>query len=88
MRHFDALIDIVKSAGAKPIIHAITDGRDVVPTTGVHFIEHLSKKHKIASICGRFYAMDRDKRWDRVESAYRVIAENSNLSELSPIEFM
>lgn len=88
LRHFDALIDIVKSAGAKPIIHAITDGRDVVPTTGVHFIEHLSKKHKIASICGRFYAMDRDKRWDRVESAYRVIAENSSLSELSPNEYM
>ena len=73
LRHFDALIDIVKSAGAKPIIHAITDGRDVVPTTGVHFIEHLSKENKIASICGRFYAMDRDKRWDRVEKAYNNI---------------
>lgn len=88
LRHFDALIDIVKNSGKEPIIHAITDGRDVVPTTGAGFIEHLSSKHEIASICGRFYAMDRDKRWDRVEQAYRVIAENSNLSELAPSEYM
>ena len=88
LRHFDALIDIVKNAGKTPVIHAITDGRDVVPTTGAKFIEHLSTKHQIATICGRFYAMDRDKRWDRVESAYRVISENSNLVNENPVEYM
>ena len=88
LNHFDAIAQICLDEGKVVYTHPITDGRDVVPTTGVHFIEHLSKKYEIASICGRFYAMDRDKRWDRVESAYRVIAENSNLSELSPNEYM
>ena len=88
LRHFDALIDIVKNAGKTPVIHAITDGRDVVPTTGAKFIEHLSTKHQIASICGRFYAMDRDKRWERVKEAYSVISENSNLVNENPVEYM
>ncbi len=88
LRHFDGLIDIVKNAGKTPVIHAITDGRDVVPTTGANFIEHLSTKHQIATICGRFYAMDRDKRWERVKEAYSVIAQNSSLTDLSPLDYM
>lgn len=88
LRHFDALIDIVKNAGKEPIIHAITDGRDVVPTTGAGFIEHLESKGKIATISGRFYAMDRDKRWERVERAYRAIAENGEPTKLSPSEYV
>lgn len=88
MRHFDGIIDICKSANKECIIHAITDGRDVVPTTGADFIKHLASKHEIASICGRFYAMDRDKRWDRINEAYKVIVNNENIVSLSPFEYM
>ncbi|ETR65445.1 MAG: hypothetical protein OMM_14239, partial [Candidatus Magnetoglobus multicellularis str. Araruama] len=76
INHLFALILMTKSMGIPVRIHAIMDGRDTPPDSGVSYLkqlDHFIKKHnwgQIASICGRFYAMDRDKRWDRIARAY------------------
>ena len=79
--HLFALLDLAKKHGLKNVyIHAIMDGRDVSPTSGIGFIKQTEDKlkeikiGKIATVVGRFYYMDRDNRWDRVEKAYRMIA--------------
>jgi len=64
----------------KKYVHAFTDGRDVDPHSGKGFVEelipHLEKTNsKLASIIGRYYAMDRDKRWERIEKAYNLIVK-------------
>ncbi len=95
--HLYALMDASVLAGVKKIcIHCILDGRDVPPKSAIDFIQELESKiqdlkngHenldiKIATISGRYYAMDRDKRWDRVEKAYNTIACGVNDSDLSP----
>lgn len=80
-----AMIDLAEQEGCRQIyLHALLDGRDTPPRSAekslVRFNEKLGKngKGKIASISGRFYAMDRDNRWDRVEKAYRAIAEGQS----------
>ena len=59
-------------------IHAFTDGRDTDPKSGINFLEELQKHldkttGKIATITGRYYAMDRDKRWERIKVAYDAL---------------
>lgn len=78
--HLYGLLELAKREGVKNVyIHAFLDGRDTAPTSGKGFIEELEAKiieigvGKIASISGRYYAMDRDKRWDRVELAYNAL---------------
>ncbi|RRO18854.1 2,3-bisphosphoglycerate-independent phosphoglycerate mutase [Flavobacteriaceae bacterium 14752] len=80
--HVNHLKGLVKAASDygldKTFVHAFTDGRDVDPKSGKGFIEDLIpylKKHqsKLASVVGRYYAMDRDKRWERVKEAYDLI---------------
>lgn len=80
--HIDHLIGIIKiasKAGVKDImIHALTDGRDCDPKSGAAFLTQLQDAcdqygAKIATVVGRFYAMDRDQRWDRVEKAWNAI---------------
>ncbi|NLK67044.1 MAG: 2,3-bisphosphoglycerate-independent phosphoglycerate mutase [Campylobacteraceae bacterium] len=88
MTHFDEICAILKKNEKQVFAHAITDGRDVSPTSGVEFIKHLEKSGYLATITGRFYAMDRDKRWERVEEAYKVIALNENLVSQKPSEYM
>ena len=79
--HMVALARIVSAAGVAVDIHAFMDGRDVPPQSGAEQIAKLSaevvKIHgaRIATLCGRFYAMDRDKRWDRVEKAYDLMVQ-------------
>lgn len=80
--HLMALVELAKKAHLKKvIIHAIGDGRDSSPTSGVDFIRKLESflrdagLGKIATITGRFYAMDRDTRWERTELSYRAIVE-------------
>ncbi|MCH5600671.1 2,3-bisphosphoglycerate-independent phosphoglycerate mutase [Niabella ginsengisoli] len=80
INHLKALLDICKDAGVKEVyIHAFTDGRDTDPKSGLHFIEDLQNHidkiglGKIATVSGRYYAMDRDKRWERVYKAYDVL---------------
>lgn len=85
--HIYALLEFAKKEGLKNVyVHAFLDGRDVAPNSGAKFIEELQAKideigcGSIASISGRYYAMDRDKRWERVELAYNAIVLNEGLS--------
>src|SRR6185295_5683521 len=76
INHLKAIIDVCRNEKLKDVfIHAFTDGRDTDPKSGLGFIKdlqaHLNKTiGKIASVSGRYYAMDRDKRWERVKMAY------------------
>lgn len=89
--HLYALLNFVKAAEIKKIfIHAFLDGRDTSMNAGVNFIKNLERTlkkmgiGKIATICGRFYAMDRNNNWDRTAKAYLAIAEGiGNQSENS-----
>ena len=77
--HIYALCEMAKEQGVKEVfIHAFTDGRDCDPKSGLHFIQELEKEiatttGKIASVVGRYYAMDRDNRWERVKKAYDLM---------------
>ena len=78
--HLYALLKMAKEQGIdKVYVHCFLDGRDVPPTSGKHFVESLQAKiqqlgvGRIATVMGRYYAMDRDKRWDRVQKAYDAI---------------
>jgi 2,3-bisphosphoglycerate-independent phosphoglycerate mutase len=75
--HVEALIDLAHSAGVPVALHAFLDGRDTPPKSAARYLDRVAKKIAgkgvIASMCGRYWAMDRDKRWDRVERAYRAI---------------
>ena len=78
--HLYALLEMAKRQGLKDVfVHCFTDGRDVSPTSGAGFVRALQAEidrigcGKIASVCGRYYAMDRDNNWDRVEKAYDML---------------
>lgn len=78
--HLYALLELAKSKGLEDVyIHCFLDGRDVPPKSGKGFLEELEAKiseigvGKIATIAGRYYAMDRDKRWDRTQLAYEAL---------------
>jgi 2,3-bisphosphoglycerate-independent phosphoglycerate mutase len=79
INHLKAIVDTCHQKGLKQVfIHAFTDGRDCDPKSGLGFItalqEHLNKTTgKIATVSGRYYAMDRDKRWERVKLAYDAL---------------
>jgi 2,3-bisphosphoglycerate-independent phosphoglycerate mutase len=83
INHLKAIIDVCKSEGSTEVyIHAFTDGRDCDPKSGLGFMkelqEHLNKSvGKIASVSGRFYAMDRDKRWERIKLAYDALVNGT-----------
>jgi 2,3-bisphosphoglycerate-independent phosphoglycerate mutase len=79
--HLYALLDLAKKQGLTNVyVHAFLDGRDTPPSSGKGFVEQLweqmqiSGVGKIATVMGRYYAMDRDNRWDRIEKAYRAMA--------------
>jgi len=90
--HIIALARIASEKGKKVALHLITDGRDVGPTSAPEYIkqieEILDENIFIATISGRFYAMDRDTRWDRVERGYKAIAFGEPKTELSPLEYV
>ncbi len=80
LEHLYALVEMAKAEGLDNVyIHAFTDGRDVAPTSGAGFLKDLQDKlnelnfGKIASVSGRYYAMDRDNNWDREEKAYDML---------------
>jgi 2,3-bisphosphoglycerate-independent phosphoglycerate mutase len=77
--HAAALAKILDEAGVPTLMHVLTDGRDTPPQSAAEDVKHLlaalPKSVKVASVSGRYYAMDRDKRWDRVEKAYKAIVE-------------
>ena len=78
--HLFALIDVAKAAGVLVVVHAFLDGRDVQPGTAPGYLAPLEQKlaggvGRIGTVSGRYWAMDRDNRWERVERAYRAIVE-------------
>ena len=91
--HLFALLDMAKSLGLpRTYVHALLDGRDVGPTTGVSYVRALAEKcaalgtASIATIQGRFYGMDRDKRWDRVEKGYAAIVCGEGVHADDPVK--
>ncbi len=91
--HLYSLIKLAKDKGVEKVaVHCITDGRDVGPATSVNYIKELEKKIKeigvgqISTIMGRYYAMDRNNQWDRVEKAYNAYVSGVGEVYDSPIE--
>lgn len=94
-RHLTALVEAAKDKGVEKVyIHAFTDGRDVAPDSGVRFIEELQDIVKdlgvgeVATISGRFYAMDRDNRWPRIKRAYDAIFHGEGNKATDPVQAM
>ncbi len=90
--HLYALVELAKKAGLEKVfIHCFMDGRDVPPTSGKDFIAELQQKleeigvGKIATIMGRYYAMDRDNRWERVEKAYAAMVYGEGVKNPNPV---
>ncbi len=73
LSHMIALGDAARRRKKPFFFHAFTDGRDVSPTSGAGFIRRLAEAGPIATVCGRYYAMDRDKRWERTARAYEAL---------------
>jgi len=90
--HFMGIADIAARNGKKVFLHLITDGRDVSPTSAPKYIEkvkkHLNDNVTIATISGRFYAMDRDNRWERIQSAYDAIVFAKPKTSMTPEEYI
>ena len=89
-RHLYALLRLAKANQVNPILHLITDGRDTPPQSALGFVKELEafmaeeNVGTIASVSGRYYAMDRDKRWERTEQAYQTIVNQRSVSEPFP----
>ncbi len=91
--HLFALLKMAKERGVKQAyVHGFMDGRDVSPTSGVHFVAQLQAEMKrigygkIASLCGRYYAMDRDNNWDREEKAYDMLTIGNGVQAEDPVK--
>ena len=89
--HLFALVKMAKEQGLEKVyVHCFLDGRDVPPSSGKSYVEQLQAKldvlgtGRIATVMGRYYAMDRDKRWDRVQRAYDAIALGEGIFEEDP----
>ncbi|UTR15966.1 2,3-bisphosphoglycerate-independent phosphoglycerate mutase [Salipaludibacillus sp. LMS25] len=93
INHLTALLEMAKDQGVEEVyVHGFLDGRDVGPQSADKYIQILEEKMKelqlgqLASIQGRYYAMDRDKRWDRVEKSYRAMVYGDGLKYRSATE--
>ena len=91
--HLLALVQLAKKEGLEAVyIQALTDGRDTPPRAGIGFIRDLEQRlaelncGKIASVIGRFYAMDRDNRWERVEQAFRALTLGEGTPVRDPVQ--
>jgi len=90
--HLFALLEMARRAGLKDVyVHALLDGRDVGPTTGAGYVKQLCDEcarlgvGKVATVQGRFYGMDRDKRWDRVEKGYAAMVYGQGAADPDPV---
>jgi len=92
INHIIGITKLLKDSFKKIYLHLITDGRDVSPTSSPGFIKQIEDitddKIKIATISGRFYTMDRDKRWDRVKKGYDAIVLAKPLTKKTPQEYI
>ncbi len=93
IKHIFALVDMAKKRGVKQCyVHCFLDGRDVPPSSGQGYVQQLADHcaeigyGKIATIQGRFWGMDRDKRWERVEKGYRAIVCGEGVQEPDPVK--
>ena len=91
--HLYALLELAKREGVKKVyVHCFLDGRDTPPASGKDFVQELTDKMneigvgEIATVMGRYYAMDRDNRWDRVELAYAAMVEGKGLTAESGVK--
>jgi 2,3-bisphosphoglycerate-independent phosphoglycerate mutase len=91
--HFWALLDMLRKKGAEKVyFHCFMDGRDSSPTSGKAYMERCVQKCResgiasVATLCGRFYAMDRDNRWERVEKAYNAIVFGEGILQPDPVQ--
>lgn len=91
--HLYGLLEMAKRNGLKKVyVHCFLDGRDVPPTSGADFMRELVEKMKeigigsVATVMGRFYAMDRDNAWDRVEKAYDAMVLGEGVQENDPVQ--
>ncbi len=91
--HLYAVLELAKKRGLNRVmVHAFMDGRDTSPTSGVNFVSELLEQISeigvgtLATIEGRYYVMDRDKRWDRIELAYNAIVKGQGVKTNNPVE--
>mgnify|MGYP000859719403 CR=1 FL=1 len=90
--HLYALLELAKRNGLENVyVHCFMDGRDTAPTSGLEFLKELQQKcdeigvGKIATVIGRYYAMDRDNRWERVKCAYDALTEGIGKHTADPV---
>jgi 2,3-bisphosphoglycerate-independent phosphoglycerate mutase len=95
LNHLFGLIDLAQTEKLTEVcIHAFTDGRDTMPKEAIQALQKLQEYidkagvGKIATVCGRYYAMDRDNRWNRVEAAYQVMTEDGPGNGQSAMELL
>ena len=92
LEHVYEFLNVAKEYGLEDVfVHCFMDGRDTDPKSGKGFVEALEAEMakstgKVASVCGRFYAMDRDKRWERVKEAYDLLVEDKGVYATSATE--
>ena len=93
LTHLYALLKMAKQEGVEDVcIHAFTDGRDTPSNSGIGYLQDIQQKMqsigvgRIASISGRYYAMDRDKRWDRIEKAFLAMVKGTGHKATDPID--
>ena len=96
--HLGALVEMARREGVRRVfVHALTDGRDCSPSSGLGFVEKLEQNLQkqssadglhasVATVCGRYYGMDRDQRWDRVARAYGALVRGEGLAASSGAE--
>ncbi len=90
-KHMQTLVSAAVDAGLEVFIHCFMDGRDTKPQGGLEYVRILEKflapydgKARIASLCGRFFVMDRDTRWERVEQAWNMLVHGKGAKEKNP----
>jgi len=92
IEHLEGLIDVItKNDHHKVLVHAFTDGRDVDPKSGVDFLDRIIRYMKkstgqLGSVIGRYYAMDRDNRWERIKKAYDLLVQGKGIATKNILE--
>ncbi|MEX3017122.1 2,3-bisphosphoglycerate-independent phosphoglycerate mutase [Gymnodinialimonas hymeniacidonis] len=90
LTHLEAAVEVIANAGVPVVVHAITDGRDVAPKSAEAFVEGLMARlpdgARIGTVLGRYFAMDRDNRWDRVQKAYGAMVLGGGDAYGDPLE--
>src|SRR5207253_2771499 len=92
LTHLYALLKMAKQEGVEDVcVHCFMDGRDTPPNSGIQYVQEIQQKMqtigvgRIASISGRYYAMDRDKRWDRIEKAFGAMVQGNGHKASDPL---